>query len=67
MSFELGMSLTFLDGAGKEETVVYEGVMPDGFTHTVKWRNGTQLSVHNAHLSLKLQADSSNIPRTPLD
>jgi hypothetical protein len=65
--FELGMSLTFLDGAGTEETVVYEGVMPDGLTHTVRRRDGTQLNVHDAHLHLKLQADLSNIPRTPLD
>ena len=67
MSFELGMSITFLDGADKEETVVNDGVMPDGFTHTVRRCNGTWLNVHNAHLHLKLQADLSNIPCTPLD
>jgi hypothetical protein len=66
-SFELGMSLTFLDGAGNKEMVVYKGVMPDGFTHTVRRRNGTWLNVHDAHLHLKLQADLSNIPRTPMD
>ena len=33
--FELGMSLSFYDGTGQTETVVYEGVMPDGLTHTV--------------------------------
>jgi hypothetical protein len=66
-SFELRMSLTILDGASKEETVVCKGVMPDGSTHTVRRRDGTRLNVHNAHLHLKLQADLSNIPRTPLD
>ena len=66
-SFELGMSLVFADGTGKSETVVYEGVMPDGLTHTVRRQDGTRLNVHDAHLRLKLQADLSNIPRTPLD
>ena len=66
-SFELGMSLTFSDGAGKSETVVYEGVMPDGLTHTVRRQDGMRMNVHDAHLRLKLQADLSNIPRTPLD
>ena len=65
-SFELGMSLVFADGTGKNETVVYEGVMPDGLTHTVRRQDGTRLNVHDAHLRLKLQADLSNIPRTPL-
>jgi hypothetical protein len=66
-SFELGMSLTFPDGVGKEETVVYKGVMPDGLAHTLRWRDGTRLDVLDAHPHLKLQADLSNIPRTPLD
>jgi hypothetical protein len=65
--FELRMSPTFLDGAGKEEMVVYKGVMSDGLTHTVRWHDGTRLNVHNAHLCLKLHADLSNIPRTPLN
>ncbi len=48
--------------------VVYEGVMPDGFTHTVRCQDGTRLNVHNAHLCLKtMQADLGNIPCTPLD
>ena len=34
--FELGMSLSFYDGTGQAETVVYKGVMPDGLTHTVQ-------------------------------
>ena len=44
--------------------VVYEGVMPDGFTHTVRCQDGTRLNVHDAHLHLKMQADLGNIPRT---
>ena len=66
-SFELGMSLSFYDGRGHSEVVVYEGVMPDGLTHTVCRKDGTRLHVHDAHLRLKLQADLSNIPKTPLD
>ena len=56
-SFELGMSLSFYDGRGNLEMVVYEGVMPDGLTHTVCRKDGTLLHVHDAHLCLKLQAD----------
>ena len=66
-SFELGMSLSFYDGRGNSEMVVYKGVMPDGLTHTVRRKNGIRLHVHNAHLRLKLQVDLSNIPKTPLD
>ena len=66
-SFDLGMSLSFYDGCGNSEMVVYEGVMPDGLTHTVRRKDGTRLHVHDAHLRLKLQADISNIPKTPLD
>ena len=40
-SFELGMSLSFYDGRGNSEMVVYEGVMPDGLTHTVRQKDGT--------------------------
>jgi hypothetical protein len=32
---ELGMSLSFYNGAGKAEMVVYKRVIPDGLTHTV--------------------------------
>jgi hypothetical protein len=39
--FELGMSLSFYDGTGQTETVVYEGVMLDGLTHTVQRKDGT--------------------------
>ena len=35
-SFELGMNLSFYDGRGNSEVVVYEGVMRDGLTHTVR-------------------------------
>ena len=66
-SFKLGMSLSFHDGRGNSEVVVYKGVMPDGLKHTVCWKDGTHLQVHDAHLCLKLQADLSNIPKTPLD
>jgi hypothetical protein len=61
------MNLSFYDGTGQAETVVYKGVMPDGLTHTVRHQDGTRLNVHDAHLFLKIQADLSNIPRTPLD
>jgi hypothetical protein len=61
------MCLSFSDGAGQTETVVYEGVMPDGFTHTVRHQDGTRLNVNDAHLCLKMQAVLGNIPRTPLD
>ncbi len=60
------MSLVSSDGAGCSETVVYEGVMPDGLTHTIWQQDGTRLNVHGAHLRLKLQADLTNIPCTPL-
>jgi len=66
-SFESGMSLSFYDGTGQAETVVYEGVMPDGLTHTVRRQDGTRLNMHDAHLCLKMQADLTNIPQTPHD
>jgi hypothetical protein len=66
-TFELGMSLSFHDGSGQAKTVVYEGVMPDSLSHTVRHQDGSCLNVHDAHLCLKMQADLSNIPRTPLD
>jgi hypothetical protein len=47
--------------------VVYKGVMPDGFTHTVQQQDETRLNVHDAHLCLKMQAYLGNIPPTPLD
>ena len=65
--FELGTSLSFYDGHGTSEVVVNEGVMPDDLTHTIRRQDGTRLQVHDAHLCLKLQADLSNIPKTPLD
>jgi hypothetical protein len=52
---------------GQAETVVYKGVMPDGLTRTVRRQDGTRLNVHDAHLCLMMQANSTNIPRTPLD
>ena len=39
--FKLGMSLSFYNGTGQTETVVYEGVIPDGLTHTVQQKDGT--------------------------
>jgi hypothetical protein len=65
--FELGMSLSFYDGHGNAEVVVYKGVMPNGLTHTVRQKDGSCLNVHDAHLCLKLQADLSNLPKMPLD
>jgi hypothetical protein len=61
------MSLSYFDGGGKAETVVYEGVMSDGLTHTIRRADGTRLQVHDAYLRLKLQADLSNLPKTPFD
>ena len=40
-SFELGTSLSFYDGTGQSETVDYEGVIPDGLTHTIRRQDGT--------------------------
>jgi hypothetical protein len=65
--FELGMSLSYYDGVGNAKRVVYKGAMPDGLTHTIRRAYGTRLQVHNAYLRLKLQADLSNIPKTPFD
>ena len=65
--FKLGMSLSFYDGRGNSEIVVYKGVMPDGLIQIVCWEDGTHLQVHNTHLCLKLQASLSNIPKTSLD
>jgi len=66
-SFELGMSLSFYDGTGQAETAVYEGVMPDCLTHSVRRQDGTRLNVHDAHICLKMQANLTYIPQTPLD
>ena len=60
--FELGTSLSFYNGTGQAETVVYKGVMPDGLTHAVQRQNDTRLNVHDAHRCLKMQADLTNIP-----
>ena len=59
------MSLSYYDGQGNAETVVYEGVMADSLTHTIRRAYGTRLQVHDAYLRLKLQANLSNIPKTP--
>jgi hypothetical protein len=61
------MSLSFYDGHGNAEVVVYKGVMPNGLTHTVRQKHGSRLNVHDTHLCLKLQADLLNIPKMPLD
>ena len=60
-SFKLH-ELKLLRQDGQAETVVYEGVMPDGLTHTVQRQDGTHLNVHDAHLCLKMQANLTNIP-----
>jgi hypothetical protein len=49
------MSLSFYDCAGKEEAMVYEGVIPDGLTHTVRKQAGTCLNIHDAHLRLNFK------------
>jgi hypothetical protein len=61
------MSLSYYDGQGNAETVVYKGVMANDLTHTIRRADGTRLQVHDAYLRLKLQADLSNIPKTPYD
>ena len=61
------MGLSIYDGTGQAETLVYNGVMPDGLTHIVQRQDGTRLNVHDAHLHLEMQADLTNIPQTPLD
>ena len=61
------MSLSYYDGEGNAETVVYKGVMSDGLSHTICCADGTRLQVHNAYLRLKLQTDLSNIPKAPYD
>jgi hypothetical protein len=61
------MSLSYFDGGGNAETVVYKGVMSDGLTHTIRRADGTCLQVHDAYLRLKLQAYLSNFPKTPYD
>ena len=66
-SFELGLSLSYFDGNGKAEMVVYEGASPDGMSHTIRHKDGTKLIVHDLHLRLKLQTALSNIPLYPLE
>ena len=65
--FELGMSLSYFDGKGKAEMVVYEGASPDGLSHTIRRQDRTKLVVHDSYLRLKLQPDLSNIPASPLE
>ena len=64
-SFEFGKSLSYYDGKGMTETVVYEGASPDSMSHTISQNDGTCLTVHDSYLCLKLQTDLSNIPSTP--
>ena len=61
------MSLSYFNGGGNADTVVYKGVMSDGLTHTIRRADGTCLQVHHAYLRLKQQADLSNIPKTLYD
>lgn len=67
VQFSLGMSLSYYDGQGNAEMVVYEGASPDGMTHIVWRKDGSKLQVHDSYLRLKLQPDLSNLPSTPLD
>ncbi len=55
------MSLSFYNGTGQAETVVYKGVMPDGLTHIVQRQDGSRLNVHDAHICLKMQADLTKV------
>ena len=64
--FELGKSLSYHDGKGMAETVVYEGASTDSMSHRIRRHYGTCLTVHDSYLRLKLQPDLSNIPSTPL-
>ena len=47
------------------ETVLYEGASANGMLQTIK--NGFRPYVHQVHIQLKGQPDSSIIPETPLD
>ena len=64
--FELGKSLSYYDGKGMAETVVYKETSPDSMSHTIRRNYGTCLTVHDLYLRLKLQLDLSNISSTPL-
>ena len=65
-SFELGKSLSYYDGKGMAETLVYEGASPDSMAHTIRRRDGTCLTFHDSYLRPKPQPDLPNIPSTPL-
>ena len=65
-SFGLWMMLSYYDGKGVAEIVVYEGSSPDRLSYTVRRKDGTRPVVHDSHLHLKLQPDLSNNPTTPL-
>ena len=65
-SFELGMSLSYYDGKGKSEILVYKGASPDDLSCTIWIQDGTRVVVYDSHLGLKLQPDISNIPSTPM-
>ena len=60
------MSLSYFDGKGKAEIVVYEGASPYGLSHTVRKEDVNLLIIHDSDFRLKLQPDLSNIPSTPL-
>ena len=65
--FELGVSLSYYDGKGMTETVVYEGASPDSMSHTIRRHDGTRLTVHDSYLRLKLQPELSNTLSTQLE
>ena len=64
--FELRESLSYYDGKGMAETVVYKETSPDSMSCTISRHDGACLTVHDSYLCLKLQPKLSNIPSTPL-
>ena len=60
------MSLSYYDGKGMVETVVYKGASPDSMSHTIRQHDGTCLTVNDLYIRLKLQTELSNTPSTPL-
>ena len=64
--FELVVSLSYYDGKGMAETVLYKVASSDSMSHIIRRHDGTRLTVHDLYLCLKLHPDLSNIPSTPL-
>ena len=61
------MELTYCDGMGNSEAVVYEVASADILTHTIRIEDGSKLQIHDRKLQLIDQPDFSNLPKTSLD